>query len=233
MQGLAVHGAQGEPLSDACLPPSLVRSALLWARQHDVPLCCFLGDECAALGKPRARELEELHARYYEPLAAEFDDADALLEHAAVLGGARKLLFMTSAERVGKLVEPFWRRELSAQAAAAGAMAASGASSSSSSPPRPFAGLADVTIAVPEMLEVVPRGVNKWIGLQRLLGALSVDAAELMAVGDGLNDLEMVRGAGIGVAMGNAVPRVKEAADAVVRGNDEGGIVEAFERFVL
>lgn len=60
---------------------------------------------------------------------------------------------------------------------------------------------------------------------------LSVD--ELMAVGDGSNDLQMVKHAGIGIAMGNAVPSVKEAAVLVVSGNDDGGIVEAFERFVL
>lgn len=54
-----------------------------------------------------------------------------------------------------------------------------------------------------------------------------------MAVGDGGNDLEMVSGAGVGVAMGNAVPAVKAAATAVVAGHDDGGVAEAFERFVL
>lgn len=54
-----------------------------------------------------------------------------------------------------------------------------------------------------------------------------------MAVGDGSNDLQMVANAGVGVAMGNAVPSVAAAAHAVVASNDDGGIVEAFERFVL
>lgn len=54
-----------------------------------------------------------------------------------------------------------------------------------------------------------------------------------MAVGDGSNDLQMVSNAGLGIAMGNAVPSVKAAAAVVVSSNDEGGIVEAFERFVL
>ena len=54
-----------------------------------------------------------------------------------------------------------------------------------------------------------------------------------MAVGDGGNDLEMVAGAGVGVAMGNAVPAVRAAAAAVVAGHDDGGVAEAFERFVL
>jgi hydroxymethylpyrimidine pyrophosphatase-like HAD family hydrolase len=62
---------------------------------------------------------------------------------------------------------------------------------------------------------------------------MDLPAASLMAVGDGSNDLEMVTHAGLGVAMGNAVAAVKDAADVVVASNDEGGIVEAFERYLL
>lgn len=54
-----------------------------------------------------------------------------------------------------------------------------------------------------------------------------------MAIGDGGNDLEMVSNAGIGVAMGNAVPAVKKAAAHVVASNDEDGIAEAIERLVF
>ncbi len=83
------------------------------------------------------------------------------------------------------------------------------------------------------MLEVVPAGVNKWCGVQVLLDHLGLVPQQLMAVGDGGNDLELVAGAGLGVAMGNAVPAVKAAAKAVVAGHNDGGIAEAFERFVL
>lgn len=83
------------------------------------------------------------------------------------------------------------------------------------------------------MLEVVPLGVNKWAGLSVLLRHLDVAADEIMAVGDGSNDLEMVSNAGVGVAMANAVAAVKAAASLTVGGHDEDGIAEAFERFVL
>ena len=53
-----------------------------------------------------------------------------------------------------------------------------------------------------------------------------------MAVGDGGNDLTLVRNAGLGVAMGNAVPGVKQAAAAVVASNDDGGVAEAIQRFL-
>jgi hypothetical protein len=51
------------------------------------------------------------------------------------------------------------------------------------------------------MLEVVPAGVNKWAGLQRLMARLGLPASALMAVGDGGNDLAMLQGAGLGVAV--------------------------------
>ncbi len=54
-----------------------------------------------------------------------------------------------------------------------------------------------------------------------------------MAIGDSLNDLEMIRYAGIGVAMGNARPEVKEEADYITASNDADGVAEAIERFVL
>ena len=69
--------------------------------------------------------------------------------------------------------------------------------------------------------------------LQVLLEHLGVPAQDIVAVGDGSNDLQMVSNVGMGVAMGNAVDQVKHAAAAVVSSNDDGGIVEAFERFVL
>ena len=62
--------------------------------------------------------------------------------------------------------------------------------------------------AVPNMLEVVPEGVNKWVGAQVLLRQMGLPPSALMAVGDGGNDLELVANAGVGVAMGNAVSKV-------------------------
>ena len=54
-----------------------------------------------------------------------------------------------------------------------------------------------------------------------------------MAVGDGGNDLRMVGNAGVGVAMGNAVPAVKASATRLVASNDDGGVAEAIEAFIL
>ena len=63
-------------------------------------------------------------------------------------------------------------------------------------------------MAVPNMLEIVPKGINKWIGMQLLLQDLEIDREALMSCGDGSNDLQLVANSGIGIAMGNAVPAV-------------------------
>ena len=67
---------------------------------------------------------------------------------------------------------------------------------------------ADTTMAVPNMLEIVPRGINKWVGMQLLLQDLELGSEALMSCGDGSNDLQLVANSGIGIAMGNAVPAV-------------------------
>ena len=81
--------------------------------------------------------------------------------------------------------------------------------------------------------QVVPAGWNKWVALRVLLESMELPAAALAAVGDGSNDLEMVTHAGVGFAMGNAVPEVKAAASMVVACNDTGGVAEAIERLGL
>lgn len=96
----------------------------------------------------------------------------------------------------------------------------------------PSFGIAAVQ-AVADMLELVPLGTDKWVGAQTLLEHLDLPEDAMMAIGDGSNDLQLVANAGLGVAMGNAVQAVKDAADVVVAGHDDDGVAEALERFVL
>ncbi len=92
-----------------------------------------------------------------------------------------------------------------------------------------------------EWLPALPRwvanvhapGVSKASGVEVLARRLGLTLADVLAVGDGENDLPLLRAAGLGVAMGNAPEHVRAQADAVVRGHDEDGVVEALERFVL
>lgn len=82
-------------------------------------------------------------------------------------------------------------------------------------------------------LEVLHRDSTKEKGLERLAGMLGIPMEQVMAVGDDLNDLGMLRAAGIGVAVGNAQPPAKEAADYVAQGACYEGVIEACERFCL
>ena len=76
------------------------------------------------------------------------------------------------------------------------------------------------------MCEFAPACVTKWTGALAVAKDWGIAAAEICAVGDDLNDLPMIRGAGLGVAMGNAVAAVRDAADRVVAGHDEDGLAE-------
>jgi len=76
------------------------------------------------------------------------------------------------------------------------------------------------------MCEIAPAGVTKWSGVQDMAAAWGISAAEICAVGDDVNDLPMIRRAGLGIAMGNARPEVQAEADVVVATNDSGGLGE-------
>ncbi|MGN0403808.1 MAG: Cof-type HAD-IIB family hydrolase [Bariatricus sp.] len=82
-------------------------------------------------------------------------------------------------------------------------------------------------------LEINAKGVNKGVGLIRLGELLGIKPEEIMACGDGSNDLEMICMAGIGVAMKNGTSEVKAAADYITESNEEDGAARAIEKFVL
>lgn len=94
-------------------------------------------------------------------------------------------------------------------------------------------GQATLTQALTNMLEVLPAGASKGAGLKRLLDDLNMNPQDVLAIGDGENDIEMIQLAGIGVAVANAMPKLKAVADYIVASNDEDGLVEAIERFIL
>ena len=85
----------------------------------------------------------------------------------------------------------------------------------------------DYVVGWTAWLDLAPVGVSKASGLAYVASALGVDPADALAIGDGRNDIEMLRWAGRGVAMGQAVEEVRAAADAVtVSVNDDGAAVE-------
>jgi len=81
-------------------------------------------------------------------------------------------------------------------------------------------------------LEVIPRCINKGQGIEDICRVLQISTDQVIAFGDAENDIPMLRKAGVGVAMGNAKPDVKAAADMVTLSNNEDGIAHALNKLL-
>lgn len=81
-------------------------------------------------------------------------------------------------------------------------------------------------------MELNPKGVHKASGIQFLLDRLGLTFEQVMAIGDSMNDFNMIKEAGIGVAMGNAQGIIKEKADWVTRSSTDNGVSVAIKRFI-
>lgn len=92
---------------------------------------------------------------------------------------------------------------------------------------------ATVPMFGPNSGELSTPGIHKGMAVELLIGHLGIDRTDTIAFGDGLNDIEMVRFAGVGVAMGNAHPDVLAAADRVTAHVDEDGILVGFRELGL
>lgn len=92
------------------------------------------------------------------------------------------------------------------------------------------------SIAVPafnvEVLEVFDPSVNKWEGILHVARAHGIDPKEIIAIGDDINDLHMIRNAGLGVAMGNAKPQVQAIAKRVIGSNRDEGLAGFLDELV-
>jgi Cof subfamily protein (haloacid dehalogenase superfamily) len=91
--------------------------------------------------------------------------------------------------------------------------------------------LSDLKRSNPYLIEIIPKGGSKFQGIQAFLAKYNIELAETMAFGDHLNDIEMLEGVGIGVAMGNAQAELKAHADYVTTSNQKDGIASALTHF--
>ncbi|ARK29578.1 Cof-type HAD-IIB family hydrolase [Halalkalibacter krulwichiae] len=91
----------------------------------------------------------------------------------------------------------------------------------------------EVTNSSPTNIEINAAGVNKANALKKVCERLGITMDHVLAMGDSLNDLAMIKEAGIGVAMGNAQPFVKQSADWITATNVENGVAKAIQRWAL
>ena len=91
----------------------------------------------------------------------------------------------------------------------------------------------NVVKSLPMCLEILNKSCNKGIGLKELIEKLGISSDEVIAIGDEGNDYEMIEFAGLGVAMGNANPRIKEISNYITDTNDNDGVAKVIEKFIL
>lgn len=81
--------------------------------------------------------------------------------------------------------------------------------------------------------EITNKNVNKWTAIEYLIEKLNIKKEEVMAIGDNINDIEMIKNAGMGIAMGNSAPQVKDIADFITSDNDSNGVAEAINKYII
>lgn len=81
--------------------------------------------------------------------------------------------------------------------------------------------------------ELLPKNTNKWSAIENLIDKLNIKPHEVIAIGDNFNDVDMIKNAGLGVAMNNGSPVAKEVASVIAPSNDKDGVAVVLERYIL
>jgi Cof subfamily protein (haloacid dehalogenase superfamily) len=206
IQGLYVVNADGKVIFEKKLPTIALEEAEKLAERWGVSLVAYDGDSLWTSSGSQPKHIEEVHFKYGEPFPSVMQDRVASYRN-----GFHKILLMDDDTiRLSTVVRP-QLEELASKLDCV------------------------VTQAVPTMLELLPAGCSKAVGVQKLCEALNIQLSKhVCAIGDAENDIEMLQLAAIGVAVGNAGAKVKESADVVLEDtNDQGGAGRAIELFGL
>ena len=202
-QGLVIYDASGKITHQKTLDPSIARQVITFAEDRGFHMVAYSGSRLMV--RALAPESEELTTVYHEPMPEAVGPLQNILDELPV----NKLMAVKKDEprRVKAL-----RWQLSMQLDGKGRL---------------------VQSMIPYQLEILPPTGSKGLALQTVAKDLGVDVNQILAIGDGENDIEMLKVAGIGVAMGDGSQKLKDVADHIVATADENGVAEAVERFVL
>ncbi|CAA7410392.1 unnamed protein product [Spirodela intermedia] len=147
--------------------------------------------------------VDSLHSVYHEPRAEVVTSIDHLLSIAEI----QKLLFFDTPEGISNILRPHWSEATR--------------------------GRAGVVQAQEDMLEIVPPQTSKGTGVKMLLDHLNINAEEIMAIGDGENDVEMLQLASFSVALENGSEKAKSVANVIGSSNDKDGVAQAIYKYVF
>ena len=202
-QGLITALPDGKVTHQSLLDPDVARYVITYAENKGFDIAAYSGTKIFV--KTLNTWFEDLNRKYHEPMPQAVGDVRNILDEISI----NKLLVLKEGEPQ-KITE--LRGEFEIQL------------------------VNKVRVLQPsfgDMMEVLPPNTGKGSALKTLLNDLGVHPEKAMAIGDGENDIDMFHLVGLGVAMGNSWDIVKNAANVVVGTNDEDGVAQAIEKFVL
>ncbi len=203
VQGTVTYNSDGSIHSQQTLDSKVARQIITFAEDRGHQIGLYSGSRI--LVRKLYPRMEQLTTHYHEPMPES-------------VGALQNILDTTSINKIiaiypddGRRVQAL-RWQLNMQINGAARMLSAG---------------------IDDEIEILPPNASKGSALKTLLKEFGVSASQVLAIGDGENDIEMLQLAGIGVAVGNANQHVKDTAKAVVSSNDADGVAEAIERFIL
>jgi Cof subfamily protein (haloacid dehalogenase superfamily) len=186
------------------LRPEVVRQAVEFAHANDIAIDFYSATQYFIERETRASEIQR---NYYgiKPIATDFSD---LWQKERIIKGG---MVTTSPQEVAKARD--FHDKFSNQLH--------------------FSWVKTPAYPDVDFINVVARGVSKAEALPALVSHLGIEISEVVAVGDGTNDLSILNLAELAVAMGNAPPEVKDVADYVTLDVDQSGLAAAIHKFLL
>jgi hypothetical protein len=202
--GLVANPRTGEIVYARPLDPAVVRRAVDFARQYRLAFDLFSADGYFAEKESWVTDIR----RSYFGISPAITDFDRLPDGESMIKGT--LVVRSPEEKHGA---ELFRREFHGDLTLSNT----------------------VTPAFPgvDFINVVAPGVSKKGALEALVAHAGVSLDQVMAIGDGVNDVPLITSAGLGVAMGNAPDSVKAVADYVTLDADHSGVAAAVQRFLL
>jgi Cof subfamily protein (haloacid dehalogenase superfamily) len=203
MQGTATYNHDGAIRRQFTLKPAVLRQAITFAEDRGFDVALYSGNRI--LARSVNNRLRELTTYYHEPLPEPVGPLQNILDTTPF----NKMIFVKAGE-TRQITALRWQLSMQINGSAR-----------------------VVQAGVPDHMEMLPTGASKGAALKMLLKDLGIPTEQAMAIGDAENDIEMIEVAGMGVAVNNAAQAVKDVAQHVVASNDDDGVAEAIERFVL
>ncbi|MBI1277287.1 MAG: Cof-type HAD-IIB family hydrolase [Anaerolineaceae bacterium] len=202
-QGTITFNSDGTVHSQQVIDKTLARQVITYAEERDYVLGVYSGTRI--LVRKMTQRMAELTTHFHEPMPEAVGPLQNILDTTPV----NKIIafYPGDARRIQAL-----RWQLSMQIGSGARLMSAG---------------------IPDELELLPTNASKGTALKVLLKEMGIPASQTMTIGDGENDIEMLEVAGLGVAMGNANAHVKSVANVTTKTNDEDGVAEAVEKYVL